>query len=65
MTYTWDFGDGGSGSGAVVTHLFPVTATLQTYTVTLTAANACSSPQVMKAIAILPQYIYLPLIMRQ
>jgi len=38
LTYTWDLGDGGTGSGAVVTHTYPVDGD---YVVELEAANAC------------------------
>ena len=40
VSYAWDFGDGGLGSGAVVEHTF---TTPGTYTVTVTAANNSSS----------------------
>jgi PKD repeat protein/subtilisin family serine protease len=40
ITYTWDFGDGGTDSGANVSHVY---AAAGIYTVTLTAANACPS----------------------
>jgi PKD repeat protein len=43
VTYTWDFGDGSEGTGAVVTHQFPITVP-QTYTVTLTAENGYGPP---------------------
>jgi PKD repeat protein len=35
-TYTWDFGDGTSGSGVTTTHRF---SQVRTYTVTLTVRN--------------------------
>jgi PKD repeat protein len=40
ITYTWDFGDGGTGTGANVSHVY---AAAGTYTVTMVAANACPS----------------------
>ncbi|MDX1613698.1 MAG: PKD domain-containing protein [Candidatus Promineifilaceae bacterium] len=40
LTYSWDFGDGNVGSGAVVDHIYAVTGI---YTATVTAANAVSS----------------------
>jgi PKD repeat protein len=46
ITYTWDFGDdSGVGEGNPITHIFPFSVTTQTYTVTLTVANGCSSQQ--------------------
>jgi len=41
LTYTWAFGDGGTGTGAVVTHTFAA----GDYTVTVTATNSCSTDQ--------------------
>ncbi|MFQ6021936.1 MAG: PKD domain-containing protein [Acidiferrobacterales bacterium] len=38
--YSWDFGDGATGSGAVVTHVY---AAAGTYTATVTASNGVSS----------------------
>ncbi|MBN1887812.1 MAG: PKD domain-containing protein [Thermoflexales bacterium] len=62
ITYTWAFGDGGVGSGQVVTHIFPITNTLQSYPVTLTATNACGSAQAQRLVTISPWGIYLPVI---
>jgi PKD repeat protein len=42
ITYDWTFGDGGSGSGTSVTHTY---AAAGTYTVSMTASNACPSSQ--------------------
>ena len=40
VAYSWDFGDGQSGSGQVVTHTYPYS---NTYDVVMTAAN-CGGP---------------------
>ncbi|CAG0936882.1 hypothetical protein TFLX_05778 [Thermoflexales bacterium] len=65
ITYTWNFGDGSSvGNGSPVTHLFPLSASAQSYTVTLTAENACGSTPVAKVLQIQPLALFLPLIMR-
>jgi len=40
LTYTWDLGDGNVDEGEVVTHVYDAAGT---YTVTMTAANACPS----------------------
>src|SRR4029079_924056 len=40
VTYTWDFGDGGRGSGATVTHTYGAPGT---YTATVTARNSGGS----------------------
>ena len=66
MTYTWDFGDSGHTvtNLETVSHGFPLIRALQTYTVTLTAANVCNSfTPIEKPVAIPPWYgVYLPLI---
>ncbi|CAG0936883.1 hypothetical protein TFLX_05779 [Thermoflexales bacterium] len=65
ITYTWNFGDSSApGSGSPITHLFPLSASAQSYTVTLTAENACGSAPVAKVIQIQPLTVFLPLIMR-
>jgi PKD repeat protein len=55
VTYSWDFGDGVTSTmqTATVTHTFPLALSEQTYTVSLTIANACPSQQtVEKAITV-------------
>ena len=42
ISYTWNFGDSGSASGANVTHAFSAQGA---YPVTLTANNTCLAPQ--------------------
>ncbi len=42
INYDWTFGDGGTGSGASVTHTYTAAGT---YTVSMTASNACPSSQ--------------------
>ncbi|HEX6357513.1 PQQ-dependent sugar dehydrogenase [Actinophytocola sp.] len=37
LTYTWNFGDGGTGTGEQVSHVYP--ATQESFTVTLTASD--------------------------
>ena len=67
VTYAWDFADGSaSGSGTLVSYVFPVTSSVRTYTVTLTASNACTSPAVTvtKSVKVEPFHIYLPIIIR-
>jgi len=39
-TYVWDFGDGDTGSGATVTHIY---VALGAYTATVTATNGAGS----------------------
>jgi len=66
LAYTWDFDDGHSGSGPVISHTFPLTATMQTYTTTLTVANACPSHQeAQKAIIVQAHSFYLPVILKK
>ena len=68
ITYTWNFGHGAAVPTTVATiaHSFPVTTTVHTYNVTLSAANACTSPTapVSKQVTVWPYGIYLPLILR-
>ena len=40
ITYSWNFGDGGTGTGQTVAHTF---ATAKTYSVVVTATNSCPS----------------------
>lgn len=63
ITYTWDFGDGGTGSGAVVQHTYTVTGT---HTVSVTAANPCTPAGVFhqESITIAPRRLFLPLVLR-
>jgi PKD repeat protein len=68
ITYTWNFGHGADviTTAAVIVHSFPLTTTVQTYNVTLWAANACTSPTapVAKSVTVWPYRIYLPVILR-
>lgn len=50
VSYEWDFGDGGLGSGAVVEHTY---TTPGTYTVTLSASNNSSSANLSEVITAL------------
>ncbi len=65
IAWDWDFGDGGSAGIQNPAHTF---ATTDTYTVTLTAYNACgqgTTYQEAITIGVKPQYfIYLPLVVR-
>jgi CSLREA domain-containing protein len=65
ITYTWSWGDGTANStGALVTHIFPLTAERQTYTVTLMAANACpSSATIQQPMTVVPRALYLPIVL--
>ena len=65
ITYSWNFGDGSAvGSGTPITHLFPITLTTHSYTVTLTAANACGMVPVLKSLTVKPQTTFLPIVLR-
>lgn len=46
ISYEWDFGDGGSASGASTSHAYNLRGA---YPVTLTASNACGVPQIRAA----------------
>ncbi len=65
ITYGWNFGDGSAaGNGSPITHLFPSTLTTQSYTVTLTATNACGTAPVQKSLTVQPQTILLPVMLK-
>lgn len=49
VSFLWDFGDGGTGSGPVVTHTY---AAVGTYTVVLTASNACGMEAVSATLVV-------------
>ena len=60
ITFTWDFGDGDSDSGQVVTHAF---ASYGTYLVALTVDNPCSQVVYSTDVNVYTA-LYLPIIMR-
>lgn len=62
--WAWDFGDGGTGSGEVVSHTY---GGADAYTVTLTITDACGiskSEAVPDAVTIAQSRIFLPLVLR-
>ena len=68
ITYTWDFGHAATviTSTASIVHRFPLTNTTRTYTVTMTADNACSSlAGNPRQVIVQPYTVYLPVIMRE
>ncbi len=65
ITYSWNFGDSATGNGSPITHAFPLTVTMRSYTVTLTATNACgTAPAVVKALTVWPQTVLLPVVLK-
>lgn len=67
ITYTWNFGHGADviTTASSVVHSFPLTNTAQAYTVTLAAANACSTQAAApKLLTVQPLRVYLPLILK-
>jgi len=67
ITYTWNFGHGEDlvTTTATVLHSFPPANTLQTYMVTLTVGNGCSSLAVHKPVTVRPFTVYLPVVIHQ
>jgi len=65
LTYTWTWGDGtAAGTSAILSHVFPLTAAVRAYTVTLNVSNQCSGPlNAAQTIAVMPRQIFLPLIL--
>jgi uncharacterized repeat protein (TIGR01451 family) len=65
VTYTWAFGDGTGGSGALVTHTYPATGT---YTAIVTASNSAGQLTATTLVTIVEApaggHIYLPLILK-
>ncbi len=64
ITYTWDFDDTGNGSGQIVAYTYAIS---DTYSVVMTATNACPSQDVAihdVAVVELSSVIYLPLVVR-
>ncbi len=51
FTYSWTFGDGGTGSGSQVGHTY---ASAGSYTVTLTVSNACGQQVVQHQVTVQP-----------
>ena len=65
FTYTWDFGDGSApGTGNPITHVFPVTVTVQQYRVVMTATNGCGHAGAFHPVVVAPLRVYLPLVLR-
>jgi serine protease len=63
VAWGWDFGDGGSGSGQVVSHTYTAGGV---YTVTLTVTDTCGyadTAQVPNAVRV-QQRVFLPLVLR-
>ncbi|MEJ5311578.1 MAG: PKD domain-containing protein [Anaerolineae bacterium] len=67
VAYTWDFGNGVSGAGALVTYTYPTTGT---FTAIVTATNPTTVLTATTIVTITdvpvtpPRVVYLPLIMR-
>jgi hypothetical protein len=61
VTYAWEFGDGQTGSGAVVSHQY---AAPGTYTATVTASNEAGAVSASTEVTVLAR-ILLPLVLNQ
>jgi len=61
VTYTWAFGDGVTGSGAVVTHTY---TDIDIYTAAVTASNSVSVLTATTTVPITPVFIYLPSLLK-
>jgi serine protease AprX len=65
ISFTWAFGDGEVGSGAMVTHTY---AASDTYTVVLSAANECGGQTIDQELTVVAEAgyyrIYLPIVVR-
>jgi hypothetical protein len=57
VSYTWDFGDGATASGATVTHLYPAA---QTYLATVTASNSAGSQTATTEVLVESRRLFLP-----
>jgi len=56
VTYSWDFGDGKSGTGRITTHKY---ASAGTYTATVTATNSAGEMAATTEVTIVPPDNYL------
>ncbi len=61
IVYTWNFADGATAVGEVVTHTFEDAAA---YTVVMTATNVCGQVWVQDVVSVQPYRVYLPLVLR-
>lgn len=61
VAYTWNFGDGQTGSGALTSHQY---GGIGTYTATVTATNSLGSVNAFTVVTIDPLKVYLPLVMK-
>ncbi len=63
VAYTWAFGDGAAGSGAVISHTYPAVGV---YTATVTATNSLGQQSATTVVTITPARIriFLPLVLR-
>ena len=65
VTYTWDFGDGETGTGIVATHVYTATGV---YTATVTASNVLGSVEAITVVTVVapPRLMFfLPIVNRQ
>jgi PKD repeat protein len=63
ISFAWDFGDGGSGSGAVVTHAYSGRGG---FPAKLTADNACATPVIVyRPVFVEAEMIFLPLVSKE
>lgn len=60
-TYTWDFGDGDFGKGAVMTHVYP---SLGVYTAVVTATNSFNSLTASTVVTVIHPPVYMPAVLR-
>jgi len=54
VNYEWDFGDGSTGNGITVTHIYPA---IDIFTATVTATNSVSTESISTTVTIIEAYI--------
>jgi len=66
ITFTWNWGDSTPDIiGITGTHRFPLTTTLESYTITMGTVNTCSGPiSVTQRITVTPYQNFLPVVLR-
>ena len=62
VTYSWDFGDGSTASGQVVSHTYVATGT---YTATVSAHNSVSSITINTTVIVKHLVVYLPILLNK